>query len=100
MSEFAKLEQKWQKRWSKDRIFEADPDPKRKKFFLTVPYPYPNGALHMGHGRTYTMGDLIARYKRMQGYNVLFPMASHITGTPILGMVDRLKHGDPFASPL
>ncbi|MFW9870954.1 MAG: leucine--tRNA ligase, partial [Candidatus Thorarchaeota archaeon] len=97
MSEFAKLEQKWQKRWSKDRIFEADPDLKRNKFFLTVPYPYPNGALHMGHGRTYTMGDLIARYKRMQGYNVLFPMASHITGTPILGMVDRLKHGDPFA---
>ncbi|MFW9767686.1 MAG: leucine--tRNA ligase [Candidatus Thorarchaeota archaeon] len=97
MSDFAKIEQKWQKRWSKDRIFEADPDPKRKKFFLTVPYPYPNGALHMGHGRTYTLGDLIARYKRMQGYNVLFPMASHITGTPILGMVDRLENGDPFA---
>ncbi|MGY5865588.1 MAG: leucine--tRNA ligase [Candidatus Thorarchaeota archaeon] len=97
MSEFAKIEQKWQKRWSRDRIFEVDPDPKRKKFFLTVPYPYPNGALHMGHGRTYTVGDLIARYKRMQGYNVLYPMASHITGTPILGMVDRLKNGDPFA---
>ena len=97
MSEFAKYEKKWQKRWKKDKIFEADPDSKRKKFFLTVPYPYPNGALHIGHGRTYTVGDLIARYKRMQGYNVLFPMASHITGTPILGMVERIKAGDKNA---
>ena len=97
MSESAKIEKKWQKRWEKDRIFEVDPDPKRKKFFLTVPYPYPNGALHIGHGRTYTVGDLIARYKRMRGFNVLYPMASHITGTPILGMVDRVKHGDSDA---
>jgi leucyl-tRNA synthetase len=97
MSESAKIEKKWQKRWEKDRLFEVDPDPKRKKFFLTVPYPYPNGALHIGHGRTYTVGDLIARYKRMRGFNVLYPMASHITGTPILGMVDRVKHGDPDA---
>ncbi|MFX1367396.1 MAG: leucine--tRNA ligase [Promethearchaeota archaeon] len=97
MSEYAKIEKKWQKKWKKARIFESDPDPKRKKFFLTVPYPYPNGALHIGHGRTYTVGDLIARFKRMQGYNVLFPMASHITGTPILGMVDRVKSGDQVA---
>ncbi len=97
MSESAKIEKKWQKQWEKDRIFEVDPDPNRKKFFLTVPYPYPNGALHMGHGRTYTVGDLIARYKRMQGFNVLYPMASHITGTPIFGMVDRVKRGDEDA---
>ncbi|MFW9799337.1 MAG: leucine--tRNA ligase [Candidatus Thorarchaeota archaeon] len=97
MSEFVEIEKKWQKRWEKGRAFEADPDPKRRKFFLTVPYPYPNGALHIGHGRTYTLGDMIARYKRMRGYNVLFPMASHITGTPILGMVDRVKKGDPVA---
>ncbi len=97
MSEFAKIEKKWQKRWAKDKIFEADPDSKRKKFFLTVPYPYVNGALHIGHGRTYTIGDLIARYKRMQGYNVLFPMASHMTGTPIQGMVDRVLAGNPDA---
>ena len=97
MSDYAKIEKKWQKRWKKDRIFEADPDPKRKKFFLTAPYPYVNGALHIGHGRTYTIGDLIARYKRMQGYNVLFPMASHMTGTPIQGMVDRVLAGDPAA---
>ena len=72
MSEFAKYEKKWQKRWKKDKIFEVDPDPKKKKFFLTVPYPYTNGALHIGHGRTYTVGDLIARWKRMQGFNVLY----------------------------
>ncbi len=97
MSDVAELEKKWQKRWRKDKIFESNPDPKRKKFFLTVPYPYPNGALHIGHGRTYTLGDLIVRYKRMQGFNVLYPMASHITGTPILGMVDRVKSGDQSA---
>ncbi|KXH71052.1 MAG: hypothetical protein AM326_03970 [Candidatus Thorarchaeota archaeon SMTZ-45] len=97
MSDSVKIEKKWQNRWKKDRVFEADPDSKRKKFFLTVPYPYPNGALHIGHGRTYTVGDLIARYKRMRGYNVLYPMASHITGTPILGMVDRVKNGDQEA---
>ncbi|MFW9834285.1 MAG: leucine--tRNA ligase [Candidatus Thorarchaeota archaeon] len=97
MSDLAKIEKKWQKRWRKDKVFEADPDPKRKKFFLTVPYPYVNGALHIGHGRTYTIGDVIARYKRMQGFNVLFPMASHMTGTPIQGMVDRVRAGDPVA---
>ncbi len=97
MSDIAKIEKKWQKRWRKDKVFEAHPDPKREKFFLTVPYPYVNGALHIGHGRTYTIGDVIARYKRMQGFNVLFPMASHMTGTPIQGMVDRVKAGDPVA---
>jgi leucyl-tRNA synthetase len=97
MSDIAKNEKKWQKRWQKDKVFQADPDPNRKKFFLTVPYPYVNGALHIGHGRTYTIGDVIARYKRMQGFNVLFPMASHMTGTPIQGMVDRVKAGDPIA---
>ncbi|NWF96640.1 MAG: leucine--tRNA ligase [Candidatus Thorarchaeota archaeon] len=97
MSEFAEIESKWQKRWKKDRVFEADPDPKRPKFYLTVPYPYTNGALHIGHGRTYTIGDVVARYKRMRGFNVLFPMASHMTGTPILGMVERVKAGDRVA---
>ena len=97
MSEFTKIEKKWQKRWKKDKIFQADPDTTRKKFFFTVPYPYVNGSLHIGHGRTYTIGDMIARYKRMLGFNVLYPMASHITGTPVQGMVDRVKAGDPVA---
>jgi len=97
MSEFAKIEKKWQRRWAKDKIFEADPDPKRKKFFITVPYPYVNGSSHIGHGRVYTIGDLIARYKRMQGFNVLYPMAAHMTGTPVQGMVDRVLSGDSKA---
>ncbi|TET08296.1 MAG: leucine--tRNA ligase [Candidatus Thorarchaeota archaeon] len=97
MSEFVKIEKKWQKRWKKDKIFQADPDPTRKKFFFTVPYPYVNGSLHIGHGRTYTIGDMIARYKRMLGFNVLYPMASHMTGTPVQGMVDRVNAGDPVA---
>ncbi|UCE11098.1 MAG: leucine--tRNA ligase [Candidatus Thorarchaeota archaeon] len=97
MSEYTEIEKKWQNRWEKDRVFEADPDPTKPKFFLTVPYPYPNGALHIGHGRTYTVGDVIARYKRMQGFNVLYPIASHITGTPILGIVQRVKDKDEIA---
>ncbi|MGY5858353.1 MAG: leucine--tRNA ligase, partial [Candidatus Thorarchaeota archaeon] len=97
MSEFAKIEKKWQRRWAKEKIFEVNPDPKQKKFFLTVPFPYVNGALHIGHGRVYTIGDLVVRYKRMQGFNVLYPMASHTTGTPIQGMVDRVLVEDPVA---
>lgn len=86
------IEKKWQKLWKENHIFEPEMD--GKKFFITVPYPYSNGALHVGHGRTYTYGDIIARYKRMQGYNVLFPMAFHVTGTPILTIADSIKNGN------
>ncbi|MEM2811236.1 MAG: class I tRNA ligase family protein, partial [Candidatus Korarchaeum sp.] len=66
-----------------------------KKFYLTVAYPYPNSPQHIGHGRTYSLTDAYARFKRMQGYRVLFPMAFHYTGTPILAMAKRLREGDP-----
>ena len=75
-------EEKWVKRWREARIFEADPDPSRPKYFICVPYSYQNGPLHLGHGFTYTRGDAYARFKRMQGYNVLFPWAWHWTGRP------------------
>ncbi len=88
------IESKWQRRWMEARIFEADPEPGRPKFFLTVAYPYPNSPQHIGHGRTYTLTDVHARYMRMKGYNVLFPMAFHYTGTPILAMTRRLREGD------
>ncbi len=65
-----------------------------RKFLLTVPYPYANGALHIGHGRTYTIGDIMARYLRMKGFNVLYPMAFHISGTPILGFAKKIENGD------
>ena len=89
-----KIEEKWQRKWESAKIFEANPDPAKPKCFITVAYPYPNSPQHIGHGRTYTLADAHARYKRMRGYNVLFPMAFHYTGTPVLAMAKRLQEGD------
>jgi leucyl-tRNA synthetase len=88
------IEGKWQKRWEEAKIFEANPDPSKPKFFITVAYPYPNSPQHIGHARTYTLADVYARYMRMQGYNVLLPMAFHYTGTPVLAMAKRLAEND------
>lgn len=95
MMDWKEIEEKWQGRWAEARAFEAEPDPERPKYYLTVAYPYPNSPQHIGHGRTYTLTDVHARYMRMRGYNVLFPMAWHFTGTPVIAMVERLKAGDP-----
>ncbi len=92
--DFHAIERKWQEEWRKARIFEAEPD-ERQKFFITIPYPYLNGNLHAGHTRTLTIGDAVARYKRMNGYNVLFPMGYHVTGTPIIGLAERIAKKDP-----
>jgi leucyl-tRNA synthetase len=88
------IETKWIERWEKQRIFESDLDSSREKYFVTVAYPYPNSPQHIGHGRTYTLADTHARYMRMRGYNVLFPMGFHYTGTPILGMSRRVAASD------
>ncbi|HVD21021.1 MAG TPA: class I tRNA ligase family protein, partial [Nitrososphaera sp.] len=88
------IESKWIDRWENKRIFESDPDSRREKYFVTVAYPYPNSPQHIGHGRTYTLADTHARYMRMKGYNVLFPMGFHYTGTPILGMSRRVAAND------
>jgi leucyl-tRNA synthetase len=88
--EWKTIERKWQKRWAQARIFTADPQNGKKKFFITVAYPYPNSPQHIGHGRTYTLTDVYARFKRMQGFNVLFPMGFHYTGTPILAIAKRI----------
>jgi len=90
-------EKKWQEAWSKGKIFQPDLDRNKKKFLITVPWPYTNGSLHVGHGRTYTLGDVIARYKRITGFNVLFPMGFHQSGTPILALASRLRNGDAKA---
>ncbi len=90
---FREIEKKWQEEWEKAKIFHADPD-ERPKFFITIPYPYLNGNLHVGHCRTFTIGDAIARYKRMCGYNVLFPMGFHVTGTPIIGLAELIAKRD------
>ena len=89
------IEKKWQKKWADAKLFESDPDD-REKLFLTVAFPYPSGAMHIGHGRTYTVPDVYARFKRMEGYNVLFPMAWHVTGAPVIGIADRIKRKDPW----
>lgn len=89
------IEKKWQNKWQESKLFESDPD-NREKIFLTVAYPYPSGAMHIGHGRTYTVPDVYARFKRMQGYNVLFPMAWHVTGAPVIGIAKRIARKDPW----
>ncbi|MFX0149557.1 MAG: leucine--tRNA ligase [Candidatus Hodarchaeota archaeon] len=87
---------KWQQKWNEAKIFNADPDPSKPKFFATFPYPYVNASVHLGHGYTELKLDFIARIKRMQGYNVLFPQGFHATGEPIVGMAKRLQEGDPI----
>lgn len=83
------IEEKWIQRWSDAKVFEADPD-KRKKFFLTFPYPYINGLPHIGHFYTIMKVDAFARYKRLKGFNVLFPQAFHCTGSPIVSAAQRI----------
>ncbi|NND86617.1 MAG: leucine--tRNA ligase [Nitrosopumilus sp.] len=87
------IENKWRKRWDESKDFETNPNDKPKKF-ITVAYPYPNSPQHIGHGRTYTLADVHARFYRMKGYNVLFPMGFHYTGTPVLGMAKRIQAGE------
>ncbi len=89
-----KIEEKWQKKWETAKIFDTNPDPAKPKYYVTVAYPYPNSPQHIGHGRTYTLADVHARYMRMRGYNVLLPMAFHYTGTPVLAMAKRLADND------
>jgi len=89
------IEAKWQKTWEEKAVFQPEPD-SREKFFLTIPYPYLNGNLHAGHTRTFTIGDAVARFMRMQGKNVLFPMAFHATGTPIVGLSELITNRDPL----
>jgi leucyl-tRNA synthetase len=88
------IEEKWQKNWEDAKIFEADPDSTRPKFFVTFPYAYMNGPLHAGHAFTASRVDAYARFKRMQGYNVLWPWAWHWTGQPLVGASERVKKGD------
>ena len=83
MSEFSNIEKKWQDYWDAHKTFKAKEDPDKKPYYILVEFPYPSGAgLHVGHVRSYTAQDAMARMMRMQGYNVLYPMGFDAFGAP------------------
>jgi leucyl-tRNA synthetase len=91
----SKLVDKWLSRWSEAQIFEPEANPGQKKFLIHFAYPGISGYLHVGHMRGFTYADIISRFKRMTGYNVLYPAGFHASGLPSVGLAKRVARNDP-----
>ncbi|MEA3558092.1 MAG: leucine--tRNA ligase [Candidatus Thermoplasmatota archaeon] len=90
------IEEKWQRKWEEDDVFKpVGPDSGKKKFFLIFAYPGISGYLHVGHMRGFTYSDIITRYKRVTGHDVLFPVGFHASGIPAIALAKRIERNDP-----
>ncbi|MFH0955232.1 MAG: leucine--tRNA ligase [Candidatus Micrarchaeota archaeon] len=93
--DFSGMEAKWQKEWDQNRVSKANAQKGKPKFFLIFAYPGMSGFLHVGHMRGFTYSDVITRFKRMQGYNVLFPAGFHASGLPAISYATKVRKKDP-----